>query len=161
MSYCSPFVIAPHFSFAGKWGGHTSYNYISLATFPIFAHNYISLNNISNILRYLYGRTHLRSETTTYTRKCGKETGNIPGQRRLTRDEEGEDGDEEEPEGPDNKREDDEREREDDGIHQLDITLRRTHHRRVHGRQTLPRPRLFHTIILGLPICFIQPRQVQ
>ena len=31
---------------------------------PIVSHNFINVSNISNILRYLYGRTHLINETT-------------------------------------------------------------------------------------------------
>ena len=51
---------------------------------PVIAHNFISLGNISNILRYLYGRTHMYSGTTPYKRKCGNTLGNIGGQRRRT-----------------------------------------------------------------------------
>ena len=45
-------------------------------------HNFINLSNITNILPYLCGITHLITETTSYKRKCGKEIGNIRGQRR-------------------------------------------------------------------------------
>ena len=34
-------------------------------------------HNIFTILRYLHGRTHVRSETTSYKWKCGNKIGNI------------------------------------------------------------------------------------
>ena len=53
----------------------------------------ISLNNISNVLRFffrnvrcMYGRTHMSNETTSHKRKCGKKVGNIYGGKGLVRE---------------------------------------------------------------------------
>ena len=36
----------------------------------ILPHNLVNLYNVSNILRYVYGKNQLESETTKWTRKC-------------------------------------------------------------------------------------------
>ena len=43
----------------------------------IILKNVINLATISNSLPYLYGITHLMTETTPYKRKCGKKMGRI------------------------------------------------------------------------------------
>ena len=38
---------------------------------PVWEHDFVRLNNMSNIVRHLYGRRHLRSVTTSYNGKRG------------------------------------------------------------------------------------------
>ena len=54
---------------------------ISQATAPSIRHNFISLNNNSNIVRYLNGKTRLGSEATPQNRKWGCDRRTVLGHR--------------------------------------------------------------------------------